>query len=95
MQISSNFSISGVDATRSAAKSNAPQAAAASASASTTPVDQLDLSPEALEIVQTQPSGETFRADKVASLREAIAQGGYDTDEKLNVALEKLFDSLG
>jgi negative regulator of flagellin synthesis FlgM len=62
------------------------------------PADQLDLSPEALAI-SNQPEqsaiGETFRADKVASLRDAIASGNYDTDEKLNAAFEIMLDRLG
>ena len=96
MQISGNFSVSGVDSARTAGRSNAPtQTAAASTSPISTPVDQLDLSPEALSASSSQASGEVFRADKVASLREAISQGNYDTDEKLSLALGKLLDQLG
>ena len=96
MQISGNFSVSGVDAARSAGRSNAPtQTTAPTGSEITAPVDQLDLSPEALSGSSTQASGEVFRADKVASLREAIAQGNYDTDEKLSIAFDKLLDQLG
>ena len=95
MQISGNFSVSGVDAARSAGHANAPnQPTASTGSEIATPVDQLDLSPEALSSASTQPSGEVFRADKVASLREAIAQGNYDTDEKLSIAFDKLLDQL-
>ena len=96
MQISGNFSVAGVDAARLAGRSNAPSQTAASPAAEiTTPVDQLDLSPEALSSISSQASGELFRSDKVTSLREAIAQGNYDTDEKLSVALDKLLDQLG
>ena len=95
MQISGNFSVSGVDAARTAGRTPPAQSATASAATITTPVDQLDLSPEALSSASSQPSGEVFRSDKVASLREAIAQGNYDTDEKLSVALDKLLDQLG
>jgi len=96
MQISGNFSVSGVEAARTAGSSNAPtQMAAATTSPISTPVDQLDLSPEALSSSSSQASGEVFRADKVASLREAISQGNYDTDEKLSLALDKLLDQLG
>ena len=96
MQISGNFSVSGVDSARTVGRSNAPtQTAAASTSPISTPVDQLDLSPEALSSSSSQASGEVFRADKVASLREAISQGNYDTDEKLSLALGKLLDQLG
>lgn len=96
MQISGNFSVSGVDAARTASRSNAPaQTASATTSPISTPVDQLDLSPEALSSSGSQASAEVFRADKVASLREAISQGNYDTDEKLSLALDKLLDQLG
>jgi flagellar biosynthesis anti-sigma factor FlgM len=95
MQISGNFSVSGVDSTRAAARSNAPTQAEPSSPAITSPVDQLDLSPEALSIGQSQSSSEVFRADKVASLREAIAQGNYDTDEKFSAALDSLLEKLG
>ena len=87
MQISGNFSVSGVDAARSASRSNAPaQTASVPSETIPTPVDQLDLSPEALSVSNSQSAGEVFRADKVASLREAIAQGDYDTDEKFSKA---------
>ena len=96
MQISGNFSVSGADAARNAGRNNAPtQTAAAATSQISTPADQLDLSPEALSSSSSQASGELFRSDKVASLREAIAQGNYDTDEKLSVALDKMLDQLG
>ena len=99
MQISGNFSVGGVDATRSTSRANAITTAHAESKASISlPVDQLDLSPEALAVSnQSDQStvGETFRADKVASLRDAIASGNYDTDEKLNAAFEIMLDRLG
>jgi negative regulator of flagellin synthesis FlgM len=96
MQISGNFSVSGVDAGRSAAaKSNTPAPSGAAGPAIASPVDQLDLSAEALGVGQTNGASETFRADKVASLREAIAQGNYDTDEKLSKALDSFLNQLG
>jgi len=96
MQISGNFSLAGVDAAKSAGRSNAPSAAtSAPAPQLTSPVDQLDLSPEALSVSGSHSSGEVFRADKVANLREAITQGNYDTDEKLSIAFDKLLDQIG
>lgn len=96
MQISGNFSVSGVDGSRAAAKSNAPSPApAATPSAIATPVDQLELSAEALSIGSSEPSGQAFRAGKVDRLREAISQGNYDTDEKMSAALDRFLDQLG
>lgn len=96
MQISGNFSVGGVDATRGASRANAIAAAHTEAkSALSMPVDQLDLSPEALSIDETNNASEVFRADKVASLREQIAAGNYDTDEKLDAALSIMLDRLG
>ncbi|MFN7627807.1 MAG: flagellar biosynthesis anti-sigma factor FlgM [Pirellula sp.] len=97
MQISNNFSISGVDAVRSASRANgvdASRGATASEAGITAPSDQLDLSPEALAI-GNQPSGEVFRADRVAELRQAIAEGNYDTDEMMTKALSKMLERLG
>jgi anti-sigma28 factor (negative regulator of flagellin synthesis) len=96
MQISGNFSVGGLDAARAATKSNAIQSAPPSAQpASSAPVDKLELSAEALGVSNTNAPGEVFRADKVAGLREAIAQGNYDTDERLSAALDNFLDQLG
>jgi anti-sigma28 factor (negative regulator of flagellin synthesis) len=35
------------------------------------------------------------REDKVAAARAAIANGNYDTDEKLSIALNRLMDDIG
>jgi flagellar biosynthesis anti-sigma factor FlgM len=94
MQISNNFSVSGVDAARAADRSNASsKASQATPSGIEMPSDLLDLSPEALSVASQQPS-ESFRADRVAELRQAIAEGNYDTDEKLNEALSRMLDRL-
>lgn len=99
MHISGNFSVSGIDSARSVSRGNAanntPSLQPATESAITTPTDQLDLSPEALAVSSSQGSGEVFRADRVAELRAAIAQGNYDTDDKMSAALDKFLDQLG
>lgn len=93
MQISNNFSVSGADAVRSASKTAAPSESQAVAKASgiQEPVDQIELSAEALEVSASQ-SSETFRADKVAQMREAIASGKYDTDEMLEKAFDRMLE---
>ena len=93
MHISNQFSVSGADAVRSTAKAAAPAdtQVAASTGSIQEPVDQLELSAEALEVSQASISG-SFRADKVAQMREAIASGKYDTDEMLEKAFDRMLD---
>lgn len=95
MQISGNFSVSRTDTLGNAPqKSVAPQTQSASSPGLASPVDQLELSPEALAVSGNDSSGEVFRADKVAELRQAIANGNYDTDEKISKALDNFLDQL-
>ncbi len=69
--------------------------AASTESCQPTQTDQLDLSPEALAISRSDAaqSGE-IRAEKVAAIRQAIADGVYETPEKLSVALDKMLDAM-
>lgn len=59
--------------------------------------DQLDLSTEAQEILSTQSvasSGEAdIRMDRVSEIRQAIADGTYETPEKISAALDRILDS--
>ena len=62
--------------------------------------DELELSSEAQQLSQTQALGQTdkvvdgIRTEKVAALREAIANGSYETPENLSAALDKLLDAF-
>jgi len=58
------------------------------------PSDQLDISPAAQAAIEAQESGE-IRADLVARVRNEIAQGTYETPEKLDAALDRLLDEIG
>ena len=63
-----------------------------------TPVDQLDLSQAAAtDQVEGQASiaGEGIRFERVAELRRQIADGTYDTPERLDAALERFLDLRG
>lgn len=66
---------------------------------STTPVDQLDLSSAATganrisDAAQVSGGGE-MRIDRVAEIRRQIADGRYETAEKLDAALDRLLDQL-
>ncbi len=54
------------------------------------PVDQLDLSAEAQML-----SGGEIRTDLVAQIKTDIANGVYETDAKLDAAVERLLDEVG
>ncbi len=72
------------------AHANRPTTSAASA-----PIqDEVQISSQG-EIMSRMSDIPEIRHDKVQALRAAIAQGTYDTDEKLNVALDRLLDEIG
>lgn len=59
--------------------------------------DELDLSAEAQALIQAQDTGtasEGIRTDKVAAIRQAIADGSYETPEKISAALDKMLDTF-
>lgn len=59
-----------------------------------TEVDQLDISQEA--VLASRISGiPEMRMDRVAEIRAQIASGEYETDAKLDVALDRLLDEIG
>lgn len=72
-------------------RAQAPQAAP---SAGYEAVDQLDISHQA-DLVSRARETPDIRADRVANIRAAIAAGVYETDDKLNIALARLFDEIG
>lgn len=64
----------------------------------------IDASPAAADEVQISEAGRLLdkirdlpdiRGDRVAEIRAQIAHGAYETDAKLQVALERLLDELG
>lgn len=62
------------------------------------PVDQLDLSESsAANRVENQQeiAGEGIRFERVAELRRQIADGTYDTPERLDAALDRFLDLRG
>lgn len=64
----------------------------ASDAANSAPVDQLEISHEA-QMMSSAASGD-IRADRVADLRAQIASGQYDTAEKLDAAVSRMFDEF-
>jgi anti-sigma28 factor (negative regulator of flagellin synthesis) len=81
---------------RGASASQSGEASGASASG---PVDQLDLSQAATSanrIDGNSPvAGEGIRFERVAELRRQIADGSYDTPERLDAAMDRFLDLLG
>lgn len=70
-----------------------PQQPAAGASPAAA-ADQLDISSEANFVSRARDLPEV-RADRVAQIRQAIADGTYETGDKLNVALDRLLAEIG
>ncbi len=56
--------------------------------------DKLEIS-SAGEIAAALSNIPDIRQDRVDALRQAIASGVYETDEKLSGALDKLLDEIG
>ena len=53
----------------------------------------MDISREASLISQIRDLPD-IRADRVAEIRAALAEGTYETDQKLDIAVERLLDEL-
>ncbi|MFM1903528.1 MAG: Anti-sigma-28 factor, FlgM [Planctomycetota bacterium] len=53
--------------------------------------DAVSLSTDAIRAAE---SASDIRMDKVAAIRAAIADGSYDTPEKLDIALDRLLERL-
>lgn len=66
---------------------------ATSAPASSSIGDRLDIS-EAGQLACRMSEIPDIRADRVAELRAAIQSGAYETDAKLNTALDRLLDEI-
>ena len=58
------------------------------------PRDELEISSAGKMLDRLSESPEV-RAERLAQIKEAIENGTYDTDEKLEAALSRMFDSLG
>ena len=71
----------------------APAASATPPADAWSGVDELELSPEANLVNQVRDLPDV-RADRVAEIRAQIADGVYETDEKLEVAVGRLFDEI-
>lgn len=87
-----NSSISPVSAAREAAHPTAAPRRAGDDSQAESHIraaDSVDFSSRARELGSARPA-EPFRADLVARIRAEIAAGTYETDEKLDITVDRL-----
>ncbi|MBA2116856.1 flagellar biosynthesis anti-sigma factor FlgM [Bremerella alba] len=73
---------------------HAPQAPTVDSRSQFDTVDELDISHEADFASQVKDIPD-IRADRVAQIKAQIADGSYLTDEKLDLAMERLLDEIG
>jgi len=89
--------IQGTSQIHSAQPLRAPHRAAAPSQTGATSsfgVDELDISSEADFVSQVHDLPE-IRSDRVAQIRAQIANGTYETSDKLDIALNNLLDEIG
>jgi len=99
MQINGLQSAQSVQSLASTQRAKPSQAAEPVAPSSAIASDQLDLSAEAqaLSDVQSSAAPEAatgIRQDRVDAIRQAIADGSYETSDKLSGALDRLLDAF-
>jgi len=92
MQIQGSANIHNAQAISAPHRAQAPQPAAPSSQVKG--ADQLDISHEA-DIASRVRDLPEIRTERVAQIRAAIAEGTYETDEKLDIALDRLFEEIG
>lgn len=91
MDVSGIGSVSGPTPARAVSPATSQPVAAPSVTA---PQDELEISSAGKMLDRLSETPEV-RAERIAQIKEAIENGAYDTDEKLEAALSKMFDSLG
>jgi negative regulator of flagellin synthesis FlgM len=101
MEIRGLQGIQSISGLTSAGKTGRSNSAAEAAPSSLAPVDELDLSAEAQAMgsvsgvtatSETAAADGGIRTEKVAALRRAIADGNYDTPERMSAALDRFLD---
>jgi negative regulator of flagellin synthesis FlgM len=78
-----------ISAPHSARRVDAPQQ-----TSSVQPQDEVQISSAADFVAQTQQLPDV-RSDRIASIRAAIADGTYETSDKLSAALDGLLNEIG
>jgi flagellar biosynthesis anti-sigma factor FlgM len=56
--------------------------------------DKVQLSGGVSHLLQTLKAGGDIRADKVASIRQQLDAGTYETEARLDAAIDRLMDDL-
>ena len=79
----------GINAPRFSTKTAGTQSSGAAGKA-----DRVEISPAANAAVEASEGGRV-RTDLVNLIRGQIAAGTYDTPEKMDIALERMFDQMG
>ena len=91
MDVSGIGSVSGATPARAVSPASSQPAELPSVAV---PRDELEISSVGKMMDRLSETPEV-RAERLAQIKEAIDNGAYDTDEKLEAALSKMFDSLG
>ena len=99
MQIYGPYRVSTTQPSAAAQRSQPQKPADAAAKPSSAPVDQLDLSSATSAVNRLDPmsqvaGGGEIRIDRVADIRRQIADGSYETPEKLDAALDRFLDQF-
>lgn len=99
MQIYGPYRVSTTQPNAAAQRSQPQKPADAAPKPSPSSVDQLDLSSSAAHVNRLEPmshvaGGGEIRIERVAEIRRQIADGSYETSEKLEVALDRLLDQF-
>lgn len=90
MDVRGVSSVPGAQSIRSLNGSSVPQSQPTRPQA---PRDQLELS-SAGKMLDQLSQNPDIRQERLARIKEAIANGTYDTDEKLEAALSRMFDAV-
>jgi flagellar biosynthesis anti-sigma factor FlgM len=99
MQIQGLQSAQSVQSLAGTQRAKPSQGTEAVTSSSALAADQLDLSAEAQALGDVQGAGAAeastgIRQNKVDAIRQAIANGSYESPEKMSGALDRLLDSF-
>ena len=93
MDVSGMGSVQGSNPVRPAAAATpATPAKPAETAGITSPKDELEISAAGQMLDRLSESPEV-RAERIAQIKQAIDNGDYDTDEKLEAAFSRMFDA--